>query len=99
MINNNIKKTISQAINFEKQSNLNRVTIIFNSIFQSGFQLNYYYDFGSISEKNQESISRIETIIYSSLSSKQVNDFEIRSAIFQNTFQPVNGEEEVYFRD
>ena len=41
MTKNKVKKIILGAINFEKQPNLNKVTIIFSDMFKSGFQVNF----------------------------------------------------------
>jgi hypothetical protein len=68
-------------------------------MFNSGFQVNFYYDFDSITEENLESVSRIETLVYSALSSQELNNFEIRSSLYQNSFELVNGEEEIYSRE
>lgn len=98
MNNKSIKKLITDTLNFEIQPNLNIVTVIFSQLFKSGFQINYYFDYGSIQEENQESISRIETLIYSSLPSSEVTGFEIRSAMYQNSYELIEGEEIIYSR-
>lgn len=88
--------TVKNTIKFESQHNLKLATILFNDIFKSGFQINYYYEYGSISENNLESISRIETLFYSSLPENELTNFQLRSAIYQNTFDLILGEILIY---
>jgi hypothetical protein len=96
MTNENITQSLKRAIKDEVQDNLELITIIFNPLFESGFQINYYYKYASITEENLESVSCIETEIYSDVSSDQINEFLIRSAIYQNKFPLLKNEVVVY---
>lgn len=98
MNENIITQTFKNIIIGETQANLRLVTLIFNNIFKSGFEIRYYFDFGTISPENTESVSRIETLFYSNFPEKDIYNFSIRSAIYQNKFDLASDEILVYKR-